>query len=134
MSIPKWSWDMQLLVSPISLSFPTLELNRNVKNLLDPSGILAPYVKLTRKQDIHLQNFKRFPKIEQEINSCVECGFCEPVCPSRHVTLTPCQRIVLRRVKPERKLSTSLLASIVCLEIPILHILQICYYSKQSSN
>ena len=28
---------------------------------------------------------------------CVECGFCEPVCPSRNVTTTPRQRIVLRR-------------------------------------
>ena len=27
----------------------------------------------------------------------MECGFCEPVCPSRSLTLTPRQRIVLRR-------------------------------------
>jgi D-lactate dehydrogenase len=27
----------------------------------------------------------------------VECGFCEPVCPSRHLTLTPRQRILVRR-------------------------------------
>ncbi|HEX3360457.1 MAG TPA: (Fe-S)-binding protein, partial [Solirubrobacterales bacterium] len=29
--------------------------------------------------------------------SCMECGFCEPVCPSRDLTTTPRQRIVLRR-------------------------------------
>ncbi|HEX3905814.1 MAG TPA: (Fe-S)-binding protein, partial [Polyangia bacterium] len=29
--------------------------------------------------------------------TCVECGFCEPVCPSRDLTTTPRQRIVLRR-------------------------------------
>ncbi|APT84727.1 FAD-binding and (Fe-S)-binding domain-containing protein [Corynebacterium aquilae] len=68
-----------------------------VKDLLDPAGILAPDVKLTRHQDVHLNNFKSFPKVEDEINDCVECGFCEPVCPSRHVTVTPRQRIVLRR-------------------------------------
>ncbi|MCP1387027.1 FAD-binding oxidoreductase [Corynebacterium sp. TA-R-1] len=68
-----------------------------VKNTLDPDGILAPDVKLTRSTDIHLQRFKSFPKVEAEINACVECGFCEPVCPSRHVTVTPRQRIVLRR-------------------------------------
>ena len=73
------------------------ELMWQVKDLLDPHGILAPDVKLTRKEDIHLRNFKTFPKIEQGINACVECGFCEPVCPSRHVTVTPRQRIVLRR-------------------------------------
>ena len=27
----------------------------------------------------------------------MECGFCEPVCPSRDLTTTPRQRIVLRR-------------------------------------
>ena len=31
------------------------------------------------------------------MTACVECGFCEPVCPSRDLTLTPRQRIVLRR-------------------------------------
>lgn len=31
------------------------------------------------------------------MNACVECGFCEPVCPSRNLTTTPRQRIVLRR-------------------------------------
>src|SRR5262249_35311077 len=31
------------------------------------------------------------------VTACVECGFCEPVCPSRRLTTTPRQRIVLRR-------------------------------------
>src|SRR5204863_255609 len=35
--------------------------------------------------------------IEDVAAHCVECGFCEPVCPSRNVTTTPRQRIVLRR-------------------------------------
>ncbi|WP_284523322.1 FAD-binding and (Fe-S)-binding domain-containing protein [Corynebacterium aquatimens] len=73
------------------------ELFWEVKDTLDPAGILAPNVKLTRSTDIHLQRFKSFPKVEDEINTCVECGFCEPICPSRHVTVTPRQRIVLRR-------------------------------------
>ena len=39
------------------------------------------------------------PQIESVTDSsqCIECGFCEPVCPSRNVTMTPRQRIVLRR-------------------------------------
>ena len=73
------------------------ELFWEVKRTLDPDGILAPDVKLTHSQDIHLKRFKSFPKVEDEINMCVECGFCEPICPSRHVTVTPRQRIVLRR-------------------------------------
>lgn len=74
-----------------------------VKRLLDPAGILSPDVKLTKSQDIHLKNFKTFPQLEEEINPCVECGFCEPVCPSRHVTVTPRQRIVLRREMARQK-------------------------------
>jgi len=35
--------------------------------------------------------------VEAEVDRCVECGYCEPVCPSRDVTLTPRERIVLRR-------------------------------------
>src|SRR6185503_14930780 len=39
------------------------------------------------------------PTIEEDggADLCVECGFCEPVCPSRDLTTTPRQRIVLRR-------------------------------------
>lgn len=73
------------------------ELFWDVKDTLDPDGLLAPNVKLTRIKDLHLRNFKSLPKVEDEINMCVECGFCEPICPSRNVTVTPRQRIVLRR-------------------------------------
>lgn len=73
------------------------ELFWEVKDMLDPNGVLAPNIKLSREPDIHLKNFKSHPKIEEEINLCVECGFCENVCPSRHATVTPRQRIVLRR-------------------------------------
>jgi D-lactate dehydrogenase len=70
-----------------------------IKALADPNGILAPDVILTRKSDVHLQSLKSMPVIENVTNStqCIECGFCEPVCPSRNVTMTPRQRIALRR-------------------------------------
>ena len=70
-----------------------------IKRLADPKGILAPDVILTRKSDVHLQSLKSIPIIENVTNStqCIECGFCEPVCPSRNITMTPRQRIALRR-------------------------------------
>ena len=43
------------------------------------------------------QDLKTTPEIEEVATTCVECGFCEPVCPSRDLTTTPRQRIVLRR-------------------------------------
>src|ERR1700752_200094 len=70
-----------------------------IKQLADPHGILAPDVILTRNPSLHLENLKSFPKIEgvSGASQCIECGFCEPVCPSRNVTMTPRQRIALRR-------------------------------------
>jgi D-lactate dehydrogenase len=68
-----------------------------VKELCDPDGVLGPGVVLSRDPGIHLRNLKTTPEIEEVANHCVECGFCEPVCPSRELTTTPRQRIVLRR-------------------------------------
>jgi D-lactate dehydrogenase len=73
------------------------ELMRRVKRLADPEGVLAPGVLINDDPGVHLRNLKTTPSIEEEVNTCVECGFCEPVCPSRHLTTTPRQRIVLRR-------------------------------------
>jgi D-lactate dehydrogenase len=73
------------------------ELMWRVKELVDPDGVLAPGVMLNRDPGAHLRNLKTTPPIEESANTCVECGFCEPVCPSRNLTTTPRQRIVLRR-------------------------------------
>jgi D-lactate dehydrogenase len=70
-----------------------------IKALADPHGVLAPNVILTRDQELHLKSLKSAPAIEDVSGAshCIECGFCEPMCPSRNVTTTPRQRIVLRR-------------------------------------
>jgi D-lactate dehydrogenase len=73
------------------------ELMWRVKALADPDGVLSPGVVLNRDPDVHLRNLKTTPAIEESATTCVECGFCEPVCPSRNLTTTPRQRIVLRR-------------------------------------
>jgi D-lactate dehydrogenase len=73
------------------------ELMWRVKRLADPDGVLAPGVLLNRDPKVHLRNLHSTPPIEEVATTCVECGFCEPVCPSRDLTTTPRQRIVLRR-------------------------------------
>ena len=73
------------------------EMMWRIKALADPAGVLAPGVLLNRDPGVHLRNLKSTPPIEEVADTCVECGFCEPVCPSRHLTTTPRQRIVLRR-------------------------------------
>jgi D-lactate dehydrogenase len=73
------------------------ELMWRVKELADPDRVLAPGVVLNHDPGVHLRNLKTTPEIEASATACVECGFCEPVCPSRDLTTTPRQRIVLRR-------------------------------------
>lgn len=74
-----------------------LAVMRKLKALADPDGILNPGVILNSDSRAHLANLKSLPSVEQEVDTCVECGFCERVCPSRDLTLTPRQRIVVRR-------------------------------------
>ncbi|HTA06333.1 MAG TPA: FAD-linked oxidase C-terminal domain-containing protein, partial [Solirubrobacteraceae bacterium] len=62
-----------------------------VKQLADPHGVLNPGVVLNRDPHVHLENLKTQPPIEESAAHCVECGFCEPVCPSRNATTTPRQ-------------------------------------------
>ena len=65
-----------------------------IKRLFDPAGILNPGVILNDDPQIHVSNIKPMHPADPQIDTCMECGFCEPVCPSRALTLTPRQRIV----------------------------------------
>jgi D-lactate dehydrogenase len=75
------------------------EMMWRVKRLADPDAVLNPDAVLSRDPGIHLRHLKSTPAIEDvaNANACIECGFCEPVCPSRDLTTTPRQRIVVRR-------------------------------------
>jgi D-lactate dehydrogenase len=73
------------------------DVMREVKQLLDPRGLLNPGVLLADDPTAHIANLKSTPTVESEVDRCVECGYCEPVCPSKDLTTTPRRRIVLRR-------------------------------------
>ena len=70
---------------------------QDLKRLIDPEGRLNPGVILNPDPRAHLRDLKAFPAVEPEVDQCIECGFCERLCPSRDLTLTPRQRIVVRR-------------------------------------
>ncbi|MFJ4218175.1 (Fe-S)-binding protein, partial [Streptomyces hydrogenans] len=59
--------------------------------------VLAPRIVLDRDPQAHLRGLKTIPAVERTADPCIECGFCEPTCPSNDLTTTPRQRIVLRR-------------------------------------
>jgi D-lactate dehydrogenase len=70
---------------------------RRIKALLDPLLILNPGVLLSDDPQAHLQFLKTLPAVHPTVDRCIECGFCEPVCPSRDVTYSPRQRIAALR-------------------------------------
>jgi D-lactate dehydrogenase len=69
-------------------------LMHRIKQLLDPQNLLNPGVILNPDPQAHLQHLKPMPAAESLIDRCIECGFCEPQCPSHGLTLSPRQRIV----------------------------------------
>ena len=73
----------------------------DLKKLIDKRNILNPGIIINENSNIHIENLKVSPVIDQEVDKCVECGYCETVCPSKDLTLTPRQRITIRRVKKD---------------------------------
>jgi D-lactate dehydrogenase len=69
-------------------------LMRAIKRLFDPRGLLNPGVILNDDPEAHLKDLKPLPAADPLVDKCIECGFCEPKCPSRGLTLSPRQRIV----------------------------------------
>ena len=69
------------------------DLMRRIKALFDPDNRLNPGVILNDNPHAHLENLKPMPAAEDIVDRCIECGFCEPLCPSHRLTLSPRQRI-----------------------------------------
>jgi D-lactate dehydrogenase len=68
-----------------------------LKKAFDPDNLLNPGVIINDNPNVYLENLKPMPAVDEIIDRCIECGFCEPVCPSRNITSTPRQRIALQR-------------------------------------
>ena len=73
------------------------QLMWRIKTLVDPQNLLNPGVVLNDDEKVHLKNLKPMPKVSPLLDRCIECGFCEPQCPSHGLTLSPRQRIVSAR-------------------------------------
>ena len=73
------------------------QVMQSIKKIIDPTGILNPGVILNEDQNAHIKNLKQMPHANPIVDKCIECGFCEPVCPSKNFSLTPRQRIAIWR-------------------------------------
>ncbi|GEA61535.1 FAD-binding and (Fe-S)-binding domain-containing protein [Vibrio comitans] len=78
-------------------------LMQQIKALFDPEGLFNPGVIINDNPHSHIENLKPMPAADSIVDRCIECGFCEPVCPSRTLTLSPRQRIVLYRELQRRR-------------------------------
>lgn len=77
-----------------------VDIMRRIKKALDPQGILNPNVIFTDDPLLHLRDIKPIPDVDASIDACIECGLCEPFCPSHDLTLSPRERInVLREIR-----------------------------------
>jgi len=73
------------------------QVMKRLKNVVDPANLLNPGIVITEDKLTHVHNLKVMPTVEEEVDKCIECGFCEQSCPSRDLTLTPRRRIGVRR-------------------------------------
>jgi len=93
-----------------------------LKRLADPDGLLNPGTIINDDPTAHLKDLKTTPTIESAADRCIECGYCEPVCPSRELTTTPRQRIVIRREMVRQGMATG--GAGVPVETPMLRALR----------
>jgi D-lactate dehydrogenase len=73
------------------------ELMKRIKNIFDPKNLLNPGVIINEDKKAHIKNLKFMTAFNPIADKCIECGFCEPICPSKDLTLTPRQRIAVNR-------------------------------------
>jgi D-lactate dehydrogenase len=73
------------------------EIMKKIKLAVDPNLLLNPGVIINDDKNAHIKNLKELPAVEEEVDKCIECGYCEHKCPSRDITATPRRRIVIRR-------------------------------------
>ncbi|MCF1439524.1 MAG: FAD-binding oxidoreductase, partial [Shewanella sp.] len=72
-------------------------LMKRIKQIFDPLGLLNPGVLLNDDKQVHIKQIKACEPVDELVDTCIECGFCEKTCPTSALNLTPRQRIATLR-------------------------------------
>lgn len=92
-----------------------------IKAIFDPDGRLNPGIILNDDAAIHVKNLKEMAEADDLIDLCIECGFCEPACPSSGLTLTPRQRIAVTREQARLEKAGGAMDAMEVLETGFVH-------------
>lgn len=70
---------------------------KEVKKIFDPDGILNPGVIFNDDPECFIKSVKPMPLTDDNVDKCIECGFCEVNCVSYGFSLSSRQRIIVQR-------------------------------------
>ncbi len=70
---------------------------KEIKQLFDPRGILNPGVIFNDDPQCFIKHLKPMPLVNEKVDKCIECGFCEVNCVSCGFSLSSRQRIIAQR-------------------------------------
>jgi len=73
------------------------ELMKQIKTLFDPDNIFNPGVIFCEDEQSYISHIKPLHEVNELIDRCIECGFCEVNCVSCGFALSSRQRIVIQR-------------------------------------
>lgn len=70
---------------------------KRIKHIFDPDALLNPGVILNDDSHVHVKNIKPCSAVDDLVDKCIECGFCEKTCPTSALNFSPRQRIATLR-------------------------------------
>ncbi|MBY6185382.1 FAD-binding oxidoreductase [Marinobacter hydrocarbonoclasticus] len=73
------------------------QLMKAIKAAFDPDGLLNPGVILNDDAEVHIKQIKQAAVVDDWVDRCIECGFCEKTCPTSSLNMSPRHRITTLR-------------------------------------
>ncbi|GAA5187714.1 FAD-binding and (Fe-S)-binding domain-containing protein [Ferrimonas gelatinilytica] len=72
-------------------------LMKKLKEAFDPDRLLNPGVILNEDAEVHVKQIKSSAAVDDYVDRCIECGFCERTCPTNNLNMSPRHRITTLR-------------------------------------